>query len=333
MEDHIWDSAIKRLTNTEDEKSKDTLDNWLASDKSNKKTYDEIVLLWQLSGKIKPTAPKLSFEQFVSQLPQAQIEEVPVKRLFPLKYIAAAVMAGVFVMIGYRFTKETSSPVVKWVEHNAKAGQVIKVVLPDSSLVWINADSKISYVAAFNKQKTRLVKLVGEAYFDVKHNAAQPFVVETNILKTTVHGTSFSVRAYHNEVANSVAVNSGKVEVQSMNSEAGVSPIFLLPNEKISYNSINGAFTKSSILNQQANAWVEGKMVFDQAPILEVVEAISRKYNVEIDASALAKSSCKLTANFDNQSIDATLKALNLSLNIQSNKVGQTIYLKGGHCM
>ncbi|RZK38590.1 MAG: hypothetical protein EOO90_21790 [Pedobacter sp.] len=144
MEDHIWDSAIKRLTNTEDEKSKDTLDNWLASDKSNKKTYDEIVLLWQLSGKIKPTAPKLSFEQFVSQLPQAQIEEVPVKRLFPWKYIAAAVMAGVFVMIGYRFTKETSSPVVKWVEHNAKAGQVIKVVLPDSSLVWINADSKIS---------------------------------------------------------------------------------------------------------------------------------------------------------------------------------------------
>ncbi|RZK38591.1 MAG: DUF4974 domain-containing protein [Pedobacter sp.] len=121
--------------------------------------------------------------------------------------------------------------------------------------------------------------------------------------------------------------------MQNINSEKDHSPIFLLPNEKISFNSIDEAFTKLDVQSRQVNAWVEGKMSFDQAPILEVVKAISRKYDVEIDASALAKSSCKLTANFDNQSIDATLKALKLSLNIESNKVGQTIYLKGGHCM
>ena len=75
------------------------------------------------------------------------------------------------------------------------AGQRAELVLPDSTRVWLNANSKLVYSTSF-KEGIRQVELDGEAYFDVKHNGDNPFVVRTKSMNVTVLGTEFNVSAY-----------------------------------------------------------------------------------------------------------------------------------------
>src|SRR5690606_41160875 len=72
-----------------------------------------------------------------------------------------------------RFSRDWSSDVCS---SDLPRGGEYKVVLPDGTIVWLNADSRLSYPTVFNGQK-RVVSLQGEAYFDVSHDAKHPFVV------------------------------------------------------------------------------------------------------------------------------------------------------------
>ena len=71
-----------------------------------------------------------------------------------------------------------------------------KITLPDGTLVWLNADSKLSYDSDLNKKQKRLVYLVGEAFFDVAHQQNRPFIVQTSKISIKVLGTAFNVKAY-----------------------------------------------------------------------------------------------------------------------------------------
>ncbi len=203
---------------------------------------------------------------------------------------------------------------------------MILVEMPDGSKIWLNADSEIRFLKSFSQEKTRSVILNGEAYFDVSHDAAHPFVVKSAELTTTVYGTSFNVRAYSNEEETSVTVNSGKVGVIS--GKDGGKARMLLPQDKLTYG--DGKFTKTTVL-ADADGWTRGDLMFDQTPLNEVFETISRKYNVKIEkAKTLRYQDCRLTARFRNQSLAAVLKTLKLAMNINSKQTGTTIYLEGG---
>ena len=78
-------------------------------------------------------------------------------------------------------------------------GMSRRLVLPDGSRVWLNAESSLSYPGSFGGRERREVTLQGEAYFEVAPDSLHPFVVETAALQTQVLGTSFNVRAYSPE--------------------------------------------------------------------------------------------------------------------------------------
>jgi len=89
------------------------------------------------------------------------------------------------------------------VEYNTltppRGGQ-FQVVLPDGSKVWLNSASSIIYPTAFNGE-SRVVKLQGEAYFEVTKNRHKPFIVRTNNVDVNVLGTHFNVTAYNDDAA------------------------------------------------------------------------------------------------------------------------------------
>jgi transmembrane sensor len=334
MEEKIWSCILKRFTGKETKDSRLFLDEWLKINTSNSQKYNEAKSIWELSRNLQPEVPEISFQQFKDQL-KLTSENKAEKGFAFRKYGIAAALAGIFILVGlyyYKFNPvnvQTENLIVK----RAGAGRVVKILLPDSSEVWLNSGSEISFAKAFKGQKIRTVKLIGEAYFEVTHDSEHPFVVTSGQLRTTVYGTSFSVRAYENETKTTVAVNSGKVGVVGLDKQHENFAVMLLPNDKLSYTNKGGELEKSLIINKDVNAWIEGSLVFEQTPLPEVFETLSRKYKVKINTENKSYTGCRLTARFNNQPIQAVLKALRLALNIQSKQIGKTIYLKGGNCM
>lgn len=150
-------------------------------------------------------------------------------------------------------------------------GMDFKVILPDSSEVWLNAESTIEFPVAF-QQGERRVLLHGEAYFKVARNEQVPFVVHTDRMKVSVLGTEFNLRAYDTE-ASSVALVKGSVQVSSDQGQ-----VLLAPGQEAQCTS-EGTVQVHDIDPYGVTQWVEGLFYFDETPLVEVLKELGRWYN------------------------------------------------------
>jgi ferric-dicitrate binding protein FerR (iron transport regulator) len=203
-----------------------------------------------------------------------------------------------------------------------------EVLLEDGTVVFLNQNSMLEYPETFDGS-TREVKLTGEAYFDVAHNPAQPFIIKTSTSEVKVLGTSFNLRAYPKEIFTEVEVESGKVEFK-VKSRKG--QIQLVANEKGVYNH-GVKLEKRGAENLNAQAWRTGQLRFKALPLLDAIDLIKRKYNVKIDiAKAIEK--CAFTSNFDQQSdIESVFEAMKLVLPVQiTKKQTGTYQISGETC-
>jgi transmembrane sensor len=141
------------------------------------------------------------------------------------------------------------------------------LILPDGSKVWLNAQSSITFPTAFNG-KERIVRITGEALFEVAHNAEHPFKVQTE--KQTIEdiGTTFNVNAYADETATKTTLIEGKVKVNNM---------FLEPGQQSDGANINTVNTR------RYTAWRNGDFYFEDDNIQTVMRELSRWYNVKIN--------------------------------------------------
>lgn len=144
------------------------------------------------------------------------------------------------------------------------------LVLADGSKVWLNAASSITFPTAFIG-KERIVKITGEAYFEVTHNDQQSFKVESPGQTTEDIGTHFNIMAYADEPAAKVTLAEGAVKVNGL---------LLKPGEQ-TINS-NGSI-KIAVANVGSElAWKEGYFRFTDAPITAVMRELARWYNIEV---------------------------------------------------
>lgn len=328
MEDKIWSAIVKRLTDTETVDSKSLLQQWLVEDDSHAQSYQEAKVVWELSALIQPEQPHVSFDQLQPQL-IAKSQDEP--RNFWKYGIAASILIAVLFAAVYQFTiGSRNANADQWVTRKADAGKMIQVNLPDSSKIWLNSGSEIRFHKYFTAQKSRTVQLSGEAYFDVAHDEKHPFVVESGKLTTVVYGTSFSIRAYGNEMNTSVAVNSGKVGVLIADTKEAKVPVMLVANDKLTFNRNQHTFTKLSVTNSEVNAWTAGTLSFEQTPLNEVFATISRKFNVQVKADPLKYQECRLTAKFQNKPLKDVLRTLKMVMNLQTKQIDNAVYVEGG---
>src|SRR5699024_2281168 len=116
-----------------------------------------------------------------------------------------------------------------------KAGSKTKIMLPDGTKVWLNADSKLTYPNDFQHIPKREVTLVGEAYFKVKHDAEHPFVIHTKGLTVRDIGTEFNLKAYPDDENSSLSLIEGSVSVSLINDKD--KDLILKPGEKVVYHT------------------------------------------------------------------------------------------------
>ncbi|MDQ8003171.1 MAG: DUF4974 domain-containing protein [Pedobacter sp.] len=156
-----------------------------------------------------------------------------------------------------------------------------KVVLPDGSQVWLNADSKLTYPSRFASNE-RIVKLEGEAYFEIKHQLISgnkiPFKVLSNGQTVNVLGTEFNVSAYAEEFQLKTTLVTGSVEIVNLSSK-NINKI--APGQQA---TLNGLETKISNVDvDKIVAWKYGQFSFDDKSFDQIMREMARWYNIKIE--------------------------------------------------
>lgn len=155
-------------------------------------------------------------------------------------------------------------------------GKTFEVVLEDGSKIWLNADSRLEYPSRFVGDK-RVVKLYGEAYFQVAKNENQPFIVETDGLQTMVLGTEFNVRSYKDSPSH-VTLIEGSVKVSDIDNKYCV---MLKPSENVRLLD-DGTFSLQKVDVDKYIYWRDGFFYFDNMSFADIMKDIGRWYNVNV---------------------------------------------------
>lgn len=168
------------------------------------------------------------------------------------------------------------TPVVEYHTLTTPAGKQYNLQLPDGTEVWLNATSSVTFPTAFTGNE-RKVYVSGEAYFIVKANQQQPFVVDINKKALIeVLGTEFNVNAYTNEPEVQATLLSGKIRVKK-DKEA----VELLPGDQARINN-EKLELKKNVNTDLYVAWRKGVFIFDHASVAEVLRQMARWYDLEV---------------------------------------------------
>jgi transmembrane sensor len=156
-------------------------------------------------------------------------------------------------------------------------GGKYRLLLPDGSKVWMNAESTLRYPTAFTGNM-REVALTGEAYFEIAHNAAQPFQVQVKDIKVEVLGTHFDIMAYENESAIATTLIEGSVRVSSPSKQ-----LYLKPGQQaLKDNNSAGMKTINEVDIQQVLAWKNDYFQFAGDRLDHLMRQIERWYDVSV---------------------------------------------------
>lgn len=204
------------------------------------------------------------------------------------------------------------------------------VHLPDGSTVLLNDNSSLKYDQKSFNNATREVTLTGEAYFDIKHNKAKPFIVHTGKIQTKVLGTAFNINAQNSSDNIEVTVARGKVQVGDTQKIYGV----ITPNQQIKVNKSTLNFEQNTISAAVVTEWKSNYLILDDINMNEAVSLISQKYKVSILISNEKIKNCRITASFLNEEdLDHVLKVISsvIETEYHYNKAG-TVVLDGKGC-
>lgn len=153
-------------------------------------------------------------------------------------------------------------------------GETYKVILPDGTLIWLNASSSIKYPASFEGIKQRVVELKGEAYFEVAKDKSHPFVVKSEGQEIEVLGTHFNVRAYPKEPLRT-ALAEGAVKVSTAFGEKLIAP------GQQTVVTDNAIAVEAADLDETL-AWKDGFFKFNSESIENIMTVISRWYAIDV---------------------------------------------------
>ncbi|MCC8411219.1 FecR domain-containing protein [Mucilaginibacter sp. UR6-1] len=222
------------------------------------------------------------------------------------KYITLLlIICGAALFLYPRYSKPTA---VNYITRQTAAAKTKVVLLDDGTRVTLNANSSLRYPENFNSDK-REVYLTGEAYFEVFHDADKPFVIHSGKLLTHVLGTTFTVSAYPGAASPlNVTVLTGKVAVKHEQANALA---VLTRGQSATMNAGKSKFELTKLKNpEDAIAWIDDKLIFENADLKQVAAVLSNKYGVTINVLDDKVATQRITAIFQGQTLSGILKAV-----------------------
>ena len=157
-----------------------------------------------------------------------------------------------------------------------KPGEHYSLLLPDGTKVWLNAASSVTYPIVFNGNE-RKVTVAGEAYFEIVHNARQPFKIAVRDELVQDIGTHLNINAYEDESTINTTLLEGSIKVSK-----GSASVILTPGQQATIAPGEDSFHLRTVDADKAIAWKNGYFYFDRADIQTVMRQLARWYNVKV---------------------------------------------------
>lgn len=174
-------------------------------------------------------------------------------------------------------------------------GEKAFITLPDSSTVYLNSGSTLSYQQNYG-YADRKVKFSGEGFFNVQ-KATKPFAVNTQYLNIEVLGTSFNVYAYEDENTIEMTLVQGLVKIQT--NSTPIKEVLVKPEQKAIYDKSSGELALYRTNTKFETAWLRGELVFRSHPIEDVLSKIERRFGVKIHVEGDGLEGDRFTGYFD----------------------------------
>lgn len=256
------------------------------------------------------------------------LDETP-KRVFKLKsfmikaFASAAVVVLISTVVLFTF-KNKNKPV----EFITKYGQTLQIVLPDSSTVFLNGNSKLSYVNNWDNTSNREVTIDGEAYFSVKHtkNHQKFFVRMANNLSIEVLGTEFNVTKRDKNTR--VVLNSGKIDLHMDGLKNGNDVVQLKPGDLIEYQDKNQSYTKQKVDPTTYSSWKNNRIIFDKTKIADVLQNLQYTYGLKVKVEDEKMLNMLVSGSAPTNNIQSLVHALSETFNVKFILKGDSILVK-----
>lgn len=190
-----------------------------------------------------------------------------------------------------------------------------KLDLPDGTKVTLNSASTLQFAQDFAREVT----LTGEAFFEVAHDRAQPFLVHTANAQIKVLGTQFNVWSRQEETR--VIVREGRVAFGGKEKQQGA--VVELAAHQMSVLRGRAAPEPSRDVDAEYTlGWLEGRIVFEQAALTEVITELEHVYDVKIVLADSKLQANTITGSFHRKPVEAVLASICLTLNLQYRQEG-----------
>jgi transmembrane sensor len=336
--EHIWPVLVRYLDNTMSESDSLMLEEWLEESNENRRILHSVDRIWKAAEDktqetlIKELNLEKDWELVSGRIDKSNPEEKRERirnfrklrkrhQLFSnlLKAAAILLVAVSSAMLTLKYAPVQESGIVQAPVFNeiiTKPGERATVELGDGTKVFLNADSKLIMPKTFSQNK-REVELIGQAFFDVKSDRNRPFHIQTKNAVIEVLGTSFDVRSYQDEAEMKVAVRDGTVELRRHDDSE---------NRLIVNGGYRGTVseTKGLLAVELVDdpdlyfGWMDGRLIFRDTPIHEVISHIERWYDVSItyDLSDETIKNKRFTADLKTRSVREVLEVIQMSMNL-----------------
>ncbi|NDP19573.1 MAG: FecR family protein [Paludibacter sp.] len=278
------DLMIDYFSGTISESDQQLLTNLINSNNDFKAQFDEMTKLRAVSFIPKIESGKqTNYNRLIQQINEESSMAVSHSWTYYFRRIAAVITLVLSVSIAsFYLYKDITAPKESTIcyETIAPIGSQTKIILPDSTVVWLNSGSSLKYSQTFDK-KDRQVSLSGEGYFEVTKNKEKPFFVHTGSLDVKVTGTVFNVKSYKEDKNIEVNLLEGVVSV-TFPEKTNSGSYTMKPNEKIVFNKILKTIELSETDASRSALWTTGKLCFVDVTIEEISKDLERKFHVKI---------------------------------------------------
>jgi ferric-dicitrate binding protein FerR (iron transport regulator) len=242
---------------------------------------------------------------FRSRLPR---QKTTLRYNRPLRWVAAAsilLLAG----LGYLWIQPGNHPAKQLAENKTfyianETDHVKKVLLTDSSTVWLNVHATLSWTADFNERNRRVI-FTGEGYFDVHHDATRPFIIDTRDLHIQVLGTTFNVEAYSREKTTRVSLVQGSVKVNVVQ-DSSIQTL-LKPGYAASFSEYAATITVNEMETESIAAWKDGGFVVKDITLRDAVLRLCERNGYSVHWAATKDIGKTVSIAFTKESFEQSL--------------------------
>ena len=233
------------------------------------------------------------------------------------------------VVVNDNIVEDRSSPQQGTPELNQLVipyGKTSEIILPDGTHVFLNAGSRLIYPDFF-VDKTREVFLVGEAYFEVKHNEKQPFVVQTTDIRVRVLGTQFNVSAYPSDNIIETVLTEGKVRLEQNSTGMFSQTTDLMPGQLAAFSKTERTTRLEEVDIENYTLWTEGLLKFESTDLSRVVKRLERYFNIRFRYEDPFLGGIKITGKLElTDSREAVLENVAAVASVKIIKTGDNYY-------